>query len=89
MTTGVLGGRARCRVRRVDRESVFFDGAAVLVVHVAVVQVIDVAIVQNAGVSAAGTVVVRVTFMVSRHVNCLLPGKQAPGARKHGPARLE
>jgi hypothetical protein len=39
------------------------------------VQVINVPLMQNAGVPAAGAVLMRVTLVVSRHVNRLLAGK--------------
>jgi hypothetical protein len=74
VTAAVMAWSASGRVRRVDCQGMFLDLAAVLVVQVAVVQVIDVAIMQDGGVPAVRAVLVGVALVVSRHVNRLLPG---------------
>jgi len=61
---------AWCATRRIGRvhgKDVFFHIAAVLVVQMAVVEIIDVPFVQDAGVSAVGTVFVGMVFVMSRH----------------------
>ena len=60
--------RAGRRVRRADRQGMFLDLAAILVVQVAVVQVIDVSIVLDGRVPAVGAVLVGVAFVMSCHV---------------------
>jgi hypothetical protein len=75
VTATIVVWRANGWVRRVDGQGMLLDRAAVLVVQVAVMQVINVPLMQNAGVPAAGAVLVRVTLVVSRHVNRLLVGK--------------
>ena len=85
----VVVGRAARGVGRADREGVLLDLAAVLVVQMAVVQVIDVPLVHDGRVAAVGTVLVGVVFVMRRHVN-LLQGVAAPGpfpARWRVPAR--
>ena len=71
----IVAWRASGRVRRVDGQGMLLDCATVLVVQVAVVQVINVPLMQNAGMPAVGAVLMRVTLVVSRHVNRLLAGK--------------
>jgi hypothetical protein len=90
VTTAVVRGRARSRVRGADGQGIFLDLAAVLVVQVAVVQVIDMAIVPDGRVAALGAMLVGVAFVMSRHVSPLLPGKDAPSPRQdrwRGPGR--
>src|SRR4051794_480601 len=86
---GVGGGAGR-RVGRVDGQHVLLDPGAGGVVQVAVVQVIDVAVVADGGVPAAGPVLVLVAFVMGRHVSRLLPGTSTPGPRPvrwRGPGR--
>jgi hypothetical protein len=59
--------RAAGGVGRVDCQLVFLDLGTLDVVQMAVVQVIDVAIMQNPGVAAIGAVLVRVSCVMSRH----------------------
>jgi hypothetical protein len=64
----VVARRAGRRVRRADRHGMFLDLAAILVVQVAVMQVIDVSIVLDGRVPAVGAVLMGVAFVVRRHV---------------------
>jgi hypothetical protein len=84
----VMAGGAAGRIGTGDRQPVFLDVAAVLVVQMAVVQVIGVAVVVDGRVAAVRPVLMVVAFVVSRHVNPFLPGMLAPrSARWHAPAR--
>lgn len=73
VTATFVAWRASGRVRRVDGQGMFLDGATVPVVQMAVVQIIDMALVQDAGVPAVRAVLMSVIFVVSRHVNLFLP----------------
>jgi hypothetical protein len=64
-----VGRRAGGRVGGADRQAVLLDAAAVGVVQVAVVQVIDVVFVLDGGVAAAGAVLVVVVFVRLRHAS--------------------
>lgn len=59
-------------IRGIHRQGVFLHLAAVLMVQMAVMQIIDVAFVNDASMSAIGTVFVRVVAVVLRHVIRLL-----------------
>jgi hypothetical protein len=67
VSAAVVAGSAIRRVSCVDRQSVLLHPAAGVVVQVAVVEVIDVPFVLDAGVPAAGAVLVRVIRMSGSH----------------------
>src|SRR5205807_2193763 len=96
---GVLG-RAFAGVLLAHRQLVLFHVLALNVVQVAIVQVIDVAVMLDGGVPAAGAVLMVVVGVAGtgRHQISpslrlgLLPGQTAPSGtaiRPHGPARSE
>ncbi len=89
VSAAIVGRSASRRVGGGDFKRVLFDRAALQVVQVAVVQVIDVSLVHDARVSAGRTMLMRVTFMMVCHVNHLLAWKYAPGrpSQWHGPTR--
>ena len=64
VAAAVVVGRAGVRVGGADGDAVFIDVVAMRVVQVAVVQVIDVAVVFDGGVAAASAVLVRVVGVV-------------------------
>ena len=64
VAAAVVVGRAGVRVGGADGDAVFIDVVAMRVVQVAVVQVIDVAVVLDGGVAAARAVLVRVVGVV-------------------------
>jgi len=69
----LMVGRARIRVRGGDVNRVLFDLAVVSdVMHVAIVQVVNVIAVLNAGVFAIRAVLVVVIGVEIRHLVCLL-----------------
>jgi hypothetical protein len=68
MAAAIVAGRAASRIRGVDRQHVFLDGAAIGMVQMSVVKIIDVAVVEDARVPATRTMLVSVVFMLSRHV---------------------
>lgn len=69
VTATAMVWRASGRVCRVDGQGMFLDLAAILVMQMAVMQVIDVSLVQDAGMPAIRAVPVRVAFVMSCHVN--------------------
>lgn len=74
VTAAVMARCAGGRIGRTDRQRMLLDLAADRVVQVAVVQVIDMAIVLDGRVAAVGAVLVRVTLVMSRHSNVSLLG---------------
>ena len=82
----VVVGRAGARVRVVDRQPVLLDAAGRCVVQMAVVQIIDVPIVTDAGVPAAGSVLVGVPRMLrtlGAQGNLLCWGETVLGLTRH------
>jgi hypothetical protein len=67
VTAAVMARSASRGVGAADRQRMFLDRVAVLVVQMAVVQAIDVPFVDDPRVPAVGAVRVRVPFMVFRH----------------------
>lgn len=70
----IVLGSAALRVGAGHVEAVFLNFLALRMVQMAVVEVIDVAIVNDAGVAAIRAVFVSVAVMKIRHVNRLLLG---------------
>jgi hypothetical protein len=67
MTATVMCGRAAGGIFRIDGNHVLLDLVAVLMVQVAVVQIVDMALVLDSGVAAFRAVLVRVTFVMACH----------------------
>jgi len=63
----IMGWSTRGRVRRGDGQVVFLDRAAIGVVQVTIVQVIDVTIVDDGRVATAGPMLVLVSHMMTGH----------------------
>ncbi len=86
LVTGAMVIRSACAgIRGTHWQGVFFDLPAALMMQVAVVEVIDVAIVENARVAAVRTMLVRVVAVFGRHLNHLLLDRAL--VPWHGPAR--
>lgn len=84
MTAATVLGSAGVRIGGVDGERVLFDLAAVLMMQAAVVQIIDVAIMLDAGMTAIGAVLVAMIFVMFCHVKlsyvrCGWPVRQFDG----------
>ena len=86
--TGVLGS-AGSRVGRIDRQNVLIHVVAMNVVQVAIVQIIDMAVVHDAGVAAIRPVLVAVALVVRAHAQSpSSKGTSAgPPVRRRSPAR--
>jgi hypothetical protein len=67
----VVLGRAARGVGGIDGQDMLLNLAALVVVQVAVVQVIDVVFVLNGCVAAAGAVLMRMVVVMARHTNLL------------------
>jgi hypothetical protein len=67
VSPAIMFRRADIGIRRTDDERMFFHHAAFLVMQVAIVQVIDMPIMDDSGVAAVWTVFVGMVVVMSRH----------------------